>query len=291
MNNIKTAQSLPENMRLLKAQRVLYADAKRIYRIQLTITIIIVVILNFVRVIAKQYTYVDLTPYIALISGGITLFDLAFLTGYLSRFKTNAAKVQELFDCNIYKMKWNDTNCGDKPENSIIEEAEKKYIYNSKSPLTNWYHIDLDGLEHQEAVLRCQETNVEYDRKLRFHFKNDCTFVSILIVIGSFIVATIIDASLRGYIVYFIAPTMPLIVILIKIILDNMKAAKALEEVRNSVKKLRLSKSRPSMTQLRKVQDKLYISRRDSSLIPDNYYQYRRPKLEQSTKVNAVNQK
>jgi len=290
MNTIKVNQELPQNMLLLKAQRVIYSNAKKIYRWQLTITIVVVVILNFVKLIQKDFTQIDLTPYIALVSVTITLIDLLFLTGYLSKFKTNGAKVQELFDCNVYNMEWNETNSGDKPENWVIEEAEKKYVHNPRASLTNWYHIDLDGLSHEEAILRCQETNLEYDRKLRYHFKNDCTIICIVVVLSSFIVATIMNASLQGYLTNFISPSLPLIVILIKLILDNHKAVKSLEEVRKAARKLRNARSKPSMNQLRQVQDKLYCSRKDSVLIPENYYQYRRPKLEQSTKSNVAKQ-
>lgn len=290
MNDIKKNQELPKNMLLLKAQRVIYANAKKIYRWQLTITIIVVVILNFVKLIQKDFIIIDLTPYIALVSVSITLIDLLFLSGYLSKFKTNGAKVQELFDCRVYNMGWNETNSGDMPENWIIEEAEKKYVHNPKAPLTNWYHIDLDGLKHEEAILRCQETNLEYDRKLRFHFKNDCIIICLVIVVSSFIIATIVNASLQGYLTNFIAPTLPLIVILIKLILDNQKAVKSLEEVRKAARKLHNTSEIPSMNQLRQVQDKLYCSRNDSTLIPENYYQYRRTKLEESTKSNVAKQ-
>lgn len=290
MNTIKVNQELPQNMRFLKAQRVIYANAKKIYRWQLVITIAIVLILNFLKLFQKDITQTDLTPYIALVSVIITLIDLLFLTNYLSKYKTNGAKAQELFDCHIYNMEWNETNTGDKPENSVIEEAEKKYVYNLKAELTNWYHIELDGLTHEQAVLRCQETNLEYDRKLRYHFKNDCVIICLCVVVGSFIVATCVNSSLHGYLTNFLAPSLPLIVILIKIILDNSKAVKSLEEVRKAARKLRNDGNNPSMFQLRQVQDKLYCSRKDSVLIPENYYQYRRSKLEGSTKSNVANQ-
>lgn len=290
MNNIKIDQELPKNMQLLKAQRVIYANAKKIYRWQLTITIVVVVILNFVKLTQKSFTNIDLTPYIALVSVSITLIDLLFLSGYLSKFKTNGAKVQELFDCHIYKLEWNETNSGEKPENWVIEEAEKMYVNNPKAPLNNWYHIELDGLNQEEAILRCQETNLEYDRKLRYHFKNDCLVICLAVVVISFIISTIINASLQGYLTIFIAPTLPLIVILIKLILDNQKAVKSLEEVRKAARKLRNAGAVPTMNQLRQVQDKLYCSRKDSTLIPENYYHFRRTKLEQSTKSNVAKQ-
>lgn len=287
MNSIKEKQEFPQNMKLLKAQRTIYAKAKKIYRWQLSITIVVVVILNFVKLFQKDITETDLTPYIALISITITLVDLLFLSGYLSKFKKDAAKVQELFDCSVYDMDWNETNSGEKPENWVAEEASKKYVHNPKAPLTNWYHIDLDGLTHEESILRCQETNLEYDRKLRYHFKNDCTITCLAVVITSFVIATIVNTSVKGYLTNFIAPTLPLMVILLKIILDNQKSVKSLEEVRKAARKLRNAGVKPSMNQLRQVQDKLYCSRKDSTLIPENYYQYRRPKLEQSTKSNV----
>ncbi|PWN67676.1 S-4TM family putative pore-forming effector [Chryseobacterium oncorhynchi] len=289
MNNIKIKQELPENLRLLKAQRVIYSQAKNIYKWQLTITILVVILLNFMKIFQKNISSIDLTPYIALVSIIITLIDLLFLSDILSTYKKNAAKTQELFDCSVYNMDWNQTNCGEKPENWIIENASNKYIHNPKAPLTNWYHISLDGLAQEEAILRCQETNLEYDRKLRYHFKNDCTIVALIVVTLSFIIATIINASIQGYLTNFFAPTLPLLVILFKLILDNQKAVKSLEEVRKAARILGNSDTLPTLHQLRQVQDKLFCSRKDSVLIPENYYTFRRDKLEKSTESNISN--
>lgn len=289
MNNIKVNQEKDENIKLLKSQRVIYAQAKNIYKWQLTFTIVIVILLNFLKIFQKDLFAIDITAYIAITSITITVVDLLFLSNLLSKKKTNGAKIQELFDCNIYGLEWNSTNSGEKPENWTIEEALEKYVENPKAPVTNWYHINLDDLTQEQAILRCQQTNLEYDRKLRFLFKNDCTILAVIIVILSFIVATFIDASIKGYLTNFIAPSLPLIVILLKIILDNQKAVKSLEDVRSAAKKIGSDENMLTLQNLRQVQDKLFCSRKDSVLIPDNYYILRRNNLEKSTASNLSN--
>ena len=289
MNNIKVNQEKPENLKLLKSQRVIYAQAKNIYKWQLTLTILIVIILNVIKIFQKDLFNADITSYITIVSITITLLDLLFLSNLLSKKKTNAAKIQELFDCNIYGLEWNTTNSGEKPDNWTIEEAIPKYVENHKAPITNWYHIDLNGLSQEEAILRCQKTNLEYDRKLRFLFKNDCTIFAVIIVILSFFVATFIDASFKGYLTHFVSPSLPLIVILIKIILDNQKAVKSLEEVRSAANKICFDQNKLIIQNLRQVQDKLFCSRKDSVLIPENYYIVRRSNLEKSTASNLSN--
>ena len=289
MNNIKVNQEKDENIKLLKSQRVIYAQAKNIYKWQLTFTIVVVILLNFLKIFQKDLFAFDITGYIAITSITITLVDLLFLSSLLSKKKTNGAKIQELFDCNIYGLEWNSTNSGEKPDNWTIEEALEKYVENPKAPVTNWYHINLDGLTQEQAILRCQQTNLEYDRKLRFLFKNDCTILAVIIVIFSFVVATFIDASIKGYLTNFLAPSLPLIVILLKIILDNQKAVKSLEDVRSAAKKIGSDENKLTLQNLRQVQDKLFCSRKDSVLIPDNYYILRRNNLEKSTESNLSN--
>ncbi len=286
MNNIKVNQEKPENLKLLKSQRVIYYQAKNIYKWQLSLTIIVVIFLNFIKIFQKDLFNEDITAYITIVSVTITLLDLLFFSSLLSKMKTNAAKIQELFDCSIYGLDWNITNSGEKPDNWSIDEALNKYVENPKAPVTNWYHIDLNGLSQKEAILRCQQTNLEYDRKLRFLFKNDCIILASIIVVLSFIIATFMDASLKGYLTHFISPSLPLIVILIKIIIDNQKAVKALEEVRNVANKISSDKSKLTMQNLRQLQDKLFFSRKDSVLIPENYYLLRRSNLEKSTASN-----
>lgn len=76
------------------------------------------------KLIQKGLKQVNLTPYILLDSFTITLIDLLFLSGYISKFKTNGVKVQELFNCHVYNMEWNETNSGDKPNGGFTTSFE-----------------------------------------------------------------------------------------------------------------------------------------------------------------------
>lgn len=96
---------MPQNLLLLKAQRVIYATAKKIYRWQLTVTIIIVVILNFLKLTQKEFTDIDLTPYIALASVSITLIDLLFYQVIYQSLKQTEQKFKNYLTA-IYTI-WN----------------------------------------------------------------------------------------------------------------------------------------------------------------------------------------
>jgi uncharacterized Tic20 family protein len=99
MNNIKVNQEKDENIKLLKSQRVIYAQAKNIYKWQLTFTIVVVILLNFLKIFQKDLFAFDITGYIAITSITITLVDLLFLSSLLSKKKTYDAAVQS---CNIF---------------------------------------------------------------------------------------------------------------------------------------------------------------------------------------------
>lgn len=73
--------------------------------------------------------------------------------------------------------------------------------------------------------------------------------ICLAVVVSLFGVANLIVASLRGYLLNFITPSLSLIVVSIKLILDNQKAAKFFEDVRKAARKLHFSFATPTMTQ------------------------------------------
>lgn len=159
MNNIKTLQDTPENLKLMAAQRVAYQRAKDSFAKQIILTMAFAVLFNFIRLIPKDKIE-SFLPYIVLFSVTVSLVEVLYFLGRISMLRTNGAKIQEEFDCNVYEMRWNKVNSGSKVGKAFINDQVKRYKFNPKSPIENWYDIDLSGLSQERAILLCQETNL-----------------------------------------------------------------------------------------------------------------------------------
>jgi hypothetical protein len=287
MNNIKCLQEDSLNLKYLAAQRVLYANAKYTFGLQILFTVVLSVIFSFAKLIPTKSLGVDINPYIALASIIICFADILFFNIYVSKLRRNGAKVQELFDCNLFGLPWNEINSGSKPGKDIIEENASNYVPDLKAPIENWYDIYLNGLSKERAILLCQETNLFYDEKLREHFKRSCVFCCIGIFLISVVIALIIDMRLSNYVTKVLLPVLPIIILTVKIFIENRKSLSASTELRKSVLKLKANSSEPTFFELRQIQDKIYCSRKDSALVPEWYYKWRRDKLEKAMKFNA----
>lgn len=286
MNDIKVQQDLPQNLKLLAAQRVAYERAKYVFGLQVLFTVVFAVALNFVRLLPKE-RIIDSLPYILAFSILISFADLLIFVKYISKMRTNAAKVQELFDCSIYHMEWNSFNCGSKPDAIFIYNNFKRYIPDPSRKIENWYDIDLSGLKQESAILLCQETNLWYDSNLREKFKNLALYILVGLMLGSFLISMVSKQDAGMIVLYILAPLLPAILLTIKIYQENEKSIGASNELKKAIFTLKQSSKVLSMEDLRQIQDKIFCSRKDSALVPEWFYRKKRSNLEEGMKINA----
>lgn len=289
MNEILQSQNKIENLRYLKAGRVLYSKAKRAFSIQILVTVIITIIFSFLKLIPKESLIFDLNACIGILSILISIADILFFNVYVSGLRTSGAKAQEMFDCNIYDLTWNKINNGSQLEKYEIEENTSKYVSDDKAPLEDWYDINLGELSKERSILLCQETNLFYDKKLREHFKMANILLTISIVTLSLIIAVIVDVKVSNYITVVLLPVLPMIALTLKIIMENRKSLTISTDLSKIILELKSRHQEPTMTELRAVQDKIFCNRKDSPLVPDWYYKWRRTGLEKLMKLNASN--
>jgi hypothetical protein len=289
MNNIKFLQDKPENLKLMAAQRVAYQRAKGSFARQVIFTVAFAVLFNFVRLIPKDRIEVFL-PYIVLFSVTVSLVDVLYFLGHISRLRTSGAKIQEEFDTNVYEMSWNKVNSGSKADRTFINEQFKRYKPNPESPIENWYDIDLNGLVKERAVLLCQETNLWYDATLRAKFMRHVKYVLAGLITASVLMGMLSGLTLGLFILYLVAPLLPAIVLTIKIYKENEKAISLSDELRKEVLALKQLPADPTKEQLRQIQDKIFCNRKDGPLIPEQFYRKQRQELEEGMKINASGQ-
>ena len=286
MNNIKELQNKPENVMLLAAQRQLYNKAKNAFAVQVALTVIAVIGLNFLKLIPKEKVPFD-TGWFALLAVVVAIIDLSVFVVYISNMRTTAAKIQELFDCRLYGLQWNKFNAGSQPEKADIRNNADEYKVNHNSPLKDWYDIDLEGLPQEKAIILCQEINLYYDGRLREKFKQHSLWTLVVLGVMSLLIGFSRNFTVSKLFKDVIAPLLPALALTIKVYTENAKSIKASSELKKVVNMIRQSTATPTVEQLRQIQDKIYCSRKDSALVPEWFYNRKRKKLEQDMKITA----
>ncbi|USS93950.1 S-4TM family putative pore-forming effector [Fructilactobacillus ixorae] len=229
---------------LLLLQRKKYSFAKKISTIPFLLSVILIFI--------KSYSY-----YTTIFS--IVFSIISFIIIRISKNKVkNAATIQELFDTSLYKLPWNNILVGEKPQVDYLEN----YKESKKKTLKNWYKIPEEYKNKNEIILNCQCQNLKWDKNL-----NLLLFISIILF---FIVIWIISIwrnySLVSILIVFF-PALTQVISHIFNILDIYTSENTLIKRINKLKEKEYSK-----TDLRQIQDYLFIIRCNTTMTPDLIY-------------------
>jgi hypothetical protein len=215
----------------------------------------------------------------------LAMIDWLLFNSLISTYRTNAAKIQELFDCKVYGLSWSNWLIGSKPLPELVNKFARKYKDDPSGPLENWYELDLKGLPVEHAIVVCQKTNLYYDKSLRTMFRTTALFVGIAVLVLLIAIASYSQKGLNDFWVDVLAPFLPVFVLVLKIWIDQSKTIKSAEETHNKLSAVDVKTV--TLTDLRGVQDKIFQQRKDGSFVPDFFYRFKRKGLEVEMKENA----
>lgn len=280
MNDICRKQNLPENIDRLAAQRHLYSLAKRISHLILVVCIILPVVLAIGKLLFPNVEWY--AKVVVVISFLATIIKFVF-DNVKTSHQNLAARIQQLFDCELYNMSWNEALCGNMP---LPEEVFRYKEGVSRDKLYNWYESEIETLSHEYAVLVCMRTNVVYDQGIRRYYHHLCSGIAIIAALFVFSAGLIVDVSLWNLFLYGIIPLMPVVSWYIDIrnqYLKNMAALNKLHVlINNGLDKARV-KNEVTPQELSTIQNFIFIHRNTSYAIPDIIYDMKRNDSENAT--------
>ncbi len=232
LNTIPQAQNEPQQLERLGAYSQLYLDAKRLMGIHMLLSVPLVLV--GVLVVAA---FPNLQIYVALWGGLVTLLGLFFLTPTQKNLQRQAAKVQQLFDCDLFQLNWQDFhNIGQPPDPEVIYRADRRYrkINPTYERLKDWYP-DVGQLPLPLARLVCQRTNCWWDADLRRRYASWVIMLVSIFAVVVLLVGLIGGLTLESFFLVVVAPLIPALVLGITQYRDNMEAANRLDQLRDKV--------------------------------------------------------
>lgn len=286
---ISDRQNTDRALGYLAAQRRLYDDARIVQVIQLVLTIPCVILF---AVLASAYP--GLKVYAA--GWGITVaaMDICLFAGFQRTLKTDAAKIQELFDCEVLDVTWNPIKVGSRPDHETVVAASARYkpADPSVAPLKDWYPPDVDQLPIHVARLVCQRANLRWDSQLRRRYVNLLIVALVLFVVLIAAIALQSGMTAETIILLIMAPSLPAVTFAAKQYYDQTDAAAALERIKDSLTKTwerALNGANPHEIAMesRLLQDEIYDRRKSSPLIFSWIYDWLRNEHEEQMTLGA----
>ncbi len=148
----------------------------------------------------------------------IPLLDAVLLDPLQKKWKLTAAKVQELFDCEILHLQWNSFKVGEKPNEEIIVEHAGKFKRKKmrEGHLPNWYTFEFVDLPYHAARIICQRSNCWWDSQMRNIYSWFLLGFISLIGIAVVVYGIGVKISMDDFVLTLVAPLAPFILWAIK---------------------------------------------------------------------------
>ncbi len=285
--NIIQKQNTENMLRCLAAQRYLYSSAKCLFFWQIMLSTLFIIILSLFNL------YKDISWIIAAYGSLIAIFDLVLLSPLLRKKKEIAAKIQELFDTTVLNIEWNHTLVGAKPANEELFKYSEKYIENHKNfnNLRNWYSNSIGKMKSDSAKIICQRSNCVYDYSIRVSFSDAILVVLLITSLFLLFIGFLKGFTLQNFFLLIVFPLLPAFLLLFKTIENNNTSKNSLDALRTTIESvwenIFLNNKIDINSRARKIQDKIFLNRKNNPLIFDWYYNKKKDQLEKEMEFSV----
>ena len=282
MNNISVEQNTEKQLQRLAAQRQLYTSAKKIFGLQLIIGGPVAI--GMALVVA---TFPAFKSYAAFWGMLVVFCDLIWLNPWQKRLREKAAKIQEIFDCDVLNLQWNTIKIGKKPDPELVQEQAEKYRKRQKNmpSLRNWYAPVVDELPLHIGRLACQRSNCWWDSKQRRLYAIWIMAFVILTIVAVFLFSLSKGFTIEDFILKVAVLLVPCIVLGVRQFSEQNDAANRLDKLKEhseNIWKQALNAGLESEVSemSRTLQNEIYDNRSKSPLVFDIIFRKLRNKYE-----------
>ncbi len=235
MNNIPQAQNTQRSLDLLAAQRQLYSDEKGLQMVSVIMSVPIVIVWSILVAL-----FPPLAVYAALWGITATLLELLFFSRLQKATQEKAAKIQQIFDCEVLQFNWASLNCGVRIEPETIVDASNRYKRKKRNltKLENWYPTNVDQLPIYQARIICQRSNVWWDAQLRRRYSKWIVFVLFVLTVIVLLIGLIGGLTLEKFLLAVLVPLTPAFVFGLRQYTEHNEAAVRLDRLRENTEAL-----------------------------------------------------
>lgn len=290
MNNIPLEQNTQRRLELLAAQRQLYSDAKNLLMISVIISVPIVIAWSILVAL-----FPPLAVFAALWGIIATFLELLSFSRLQKSTQEKAAKIQQIFDCEVLQFSWPSLNCGVRVEPETIIDGSNRYKRKNHnfSKLLDWYPASVGQLPIHQARIICQRSNVWWDAQLRRRYSKWIIIILVSLAIIVLLIGLIGGLTLEKFLLAVLVPLIPAFVFGLRQYTEHNEAATRLDRLRENAEILVLEviTGRYTPQDLEResysLQTQIYDNRRRSPLILDWLYSRLRNKDEEQMNKGA----
>lgn len=277
LSDVRDAQSRDVNLRRQLAARHFYQYGKRIHFGGAAVAIALALLSPVVLLVAP-----DWGPILGAIGGLWTFVSRAVLERFKQDYQRKGATAQEMFDCSVLGITWNDALARRLPEEEIHKASGSM---ENVDEYRSWYPA-VSALAWPGSVLLCQRSNAVWARRQHRAFGQFLNVTAIAWFGVGVVIAVLRDASLAQYLTTIALPSLPALLDATEIANQHAKAAGNRQILEDQINTL-LERANATEKHLREIQDQIFALRRDAPLVPEWFYKLIRSDYEQDMRYAA----
>ncbi len=292
MNQIATMQNQDKYLEYLAAQRHLYDQEKKWFVILGSAVLLVAFLGTGVLTALNVFS-----PYVMLVTVILLLAEFFFLR-VIRSYREQAARIQELFDCDILDLPWNPIITEEKPIPERVIWAVRQF--NSKrdaaewEKLKDWYPPKVAKLPIHQARILCQKENIWWDSMQRRIYARWVLAAGMVIILLLVAVGIYNNWDFNEFFTGPLPLILPLITLAFAHGIHHLEAADRLDRLHTVVHALEEvaflpdSDSAQLTAQSRQVQDGIFLHRMRSIPVFSWFYDRLRDKFEEDANTAAT---
>ncbi|AFM26124.1 hypothetical protein Desti_3473 [Desulfomonile tiedjei DSM 6799] len=288
-NDIPEKQSSDRLLEYLAASSYLYGRAKVRLGCQILFTVLIPILFSIITVlVGDSQDWKHLKVWAVAYGVALSILDVLFLDSEQKRLKLEAAKIQEIFDCELFDMEWRTFKIGSKPSAESIVAAAKAYKKTAKNEIDKtWYAPEVGDLPLYQGIVACQRSNVMWDANLRRRYNKWIRLILTLAIILTIVIGIGKQLSVSDLVLSVFAPISPAILWAIREYRRQVDTCDTLDKLIKHADSLWTKAKDPASspekitTEARFLQDEIYDHRRSCPLIFDRIHDWLKDEQEE----------
>jgi hypothetical protein len=265
MRDIGVAQNTDIGLRLLEAKDHFYTVGNRWHFFGTAIANILALASPFVLVFKP-----DLGPLLGAIAGAWLFAARLLFEPNKERYQLKGAVAQELFDCHVLGLTWNDALVSELSDEEVRHASKKFKSIESVERHKGWYPTDKQAAWPRSVII-CQRSNAVWARRQHHAY---ATFLAVVAVVWGIIgiAISIVDgASLSQYLTTIALPSLPALLDAAELSKRQIRAALRREQIEQKTNSF-LEQPAASHADVRELQDQIFELRRDAPPVAASFY-------------------
>lgn len=215
-------------------------------------------------------------PVLGAVGGLWTFITRVGISYSVRHYQEQGAIAQEMFDCDVLGIEWNEAMVQRLPEEEIRHATgELKYT----EDYIDWYPTKT-AHSWPVSVLACQRANAVWAQRQHRYFGAILLVVASLWFVAGLVMALAHGSSLSTYLVTLLLPSLPAFLDAEELARQHRTAASSRGRLQLQIDKL-MARHQARPRQIREIQDQLFSLRRSAPQVPQWFYSIIRPSYEQ----------